>query len=49
MTTGGSFTDVTEKWMYGEKKWTIVASAPLPNAMEGAAIVSIYNSLYLTG
>ena len=30
-------------------QWTKVATANLPNKMEGAAMVSIYNTLYLTG
>ena len=50
VTTGGSYTDITERWMVkGRREWTILPTANLPNKMEGAAMVSIYNTLYLTG
>ena len=35
--------------MVGSDQWTILPTAKLPNKMEGAAMVSIYNTLYLTG
>ena len=49
LTTGGAYTDTTEVWMYGEQQWKIVDSAKLPVGIQAAAIVSIYNTLYLTG
>ena len=49
ITTGGSYTDITERFMVGSDQWTILDTAKLPNGMEGAAMVSIYNTLYLTG
>ena len=35
--------------MVGSDQWIIVDTAKLPNKMKGAAMVSIYNTLYLTG
>ena len=49
--TAAGFTDTTEKSImpYTSREWTVVGSATLPKRMAGAAIVSIYNKLYLTG
>ena len=49
--TAAGFTDTTEKSImpWTSREWTVVGSAPLPNKMAGAAIVAIYNKLYLTG
>ena len=43
--------DVTERLVVGGREWTWtqVQTAQLPNKMESAAMVSIYNTLYLTG
>ena len=51
VTTDGTYTDITERFMIygGYGQWTKVDTAKLPNKMEGAAMVSIYNTLYLTG
>ena len=49
VTTDSWYTDITERWMAGERGWTIVDTAKLPKRMKQAAMVSIYNTLYLTG
>ena len=45
-------TDTTEMflpWDYHRKEWQLLPNAKLPQKMDGMAMVSIYNNLYLTG
>ena len=55
VTGGYSVTDATDTtemfypWDYQRPEWELLPNAKLPYKMEGMAMVSIYNNLYLTG
>ena len=52
VTETGASTDTTEMffpWDYHRKEWQLLPNAKLPQKMDGMAMVSIYNNLYLTG